>query len=816
MRSSITCLLLFACFQVFAQSAKPSKTNIGVITGTLLEDESGKAIPDATISLSLMRDGSGKRSSVTDKNGSFELEALAFGLYRFTATSIGYATVTMDSIFIREERFDFNLGDVKLRRSSAALAEVIVYAEKPLIENKDGKITYNVGESALSSGSSTAELLKSMPMIANDPNGKVLLKGREPKILIDDKPTDLSAAQLADLLESMPGSSIDRIELMLNPPPQYATEAGGVINIVTKKGKIGLVGRVVASGGTRGEGSLSSNMSYRNKKYSFNTTLGLAASQFTGNSYSRRENYYRDSTNFFNTGSRFKNQNLRPNIRLQGEYELDKNNSFNAVFQNNLNYFDNNSFTQYANLNRDKEIYRLSTRENASVGNGYNNSLTLSYTYRGKSYIERLQVIAAGNFGKNDNGRDFYQQFLQPNFLPTGLDSSQNQATDVYSNAYSLRINYDKPLRWKGAMLSTGISYGRNNYHNVLNTSFLKKLEQQFVINELLSTDFRFHQTINTARAGMSYQLPAKWRITAGAQVEQTQFDFTFIKGNAADVNNTYWNLLPNLTIRKEFNKTVNASFVYRRSIRRPGIAELNPSVDYNDPYNIRFGNPNLLPSLAENFDLNIGLSKGKYYFNGSLGYNNVKDIFNTIRSLVEAGKTQVTYQNIAARREYEASFWGGYTFSKKLRINMSAGYSYNQYNAADKLLFKYRNGQTFYTSLNYNYMPNPLTTFEGNARYSSFADPQGRARSNLQLNLGIQRKFFARRLTVGLNAIDPLRVQKYTTYTYGSNFMLENFSSTNTRNFRVSLGWQLNRTQKKRMSEKEKKAVLERVKKKM
>ena len=32
----------------------------------------------------------------------------------------------------------------------------------------------------------------------------------------------------------MPGSMIERIEVMTNPPPQYANEPGGVINIITK------------------------------------------------------------------------------------------------------------------------------------------------------------------------------------------------------------------------------------------------------------------------------------------------------------------------------------------------------------------------------------------------------------------------------------------------------------------------------------------------------------------------------------------------------------------------------------------------------
>jgi outer membrane receptor for ferrienterochelin and colicin len=73
---------------------------------------------------------------------------------------------------------------------------------------------------------------------------------------------ELNLQQLQDLLESLPGSSIEKIEVMTNPPPQYANEQGGVINIVTKKGKVGKSGRINISAGTRGEGSINWNFNY--------------------------------------------------------------------------------------------------------------------------------------------------------------------------------------------------------------------------------------------------------------------------------------------------------------------------------------------------------------------------------------------------------------------------------------------------------------------------------------------------------------------------------------------------------------------------
>ncbi len=809
-------IILFSCFCKITEAqvaAKKSNQDMGVIIGNLLDASNGKPVAFATVELIRISDTTLTITQISDKNGSFEFDKIKFSIYRLRSTATGFHRLLLDSINVRSERFDFNLGDLKMAIATTALIEIVVYAEKPLIEMKDDKLTYNVGESALSNSSTTSELLKSMPLISNDPNGKILLKGKEPKILIDDKPTELNSDQLKDLLESLPGSSIEKIELMTNPPPQYATESGGVINIVTKKGKIGFTGKATVTAGSRGEVSTSAYMNYRNNKFSFNTSLGVGASVIQGNSYSKRQNIYTDSSNRFNTEGQFKNKNLRPNLRFQADYEIDKKNSISITYQGNVNYFDNNNATIFTNINRFDLIYKLSNRSNLSEGSGYNHGVNFTYTKHGKTLAETFRFIISENWGKNDNDRDFYQQYLNSTFI-TINDSSQNQFFNNFSNSFSARLNYDKPLKMKGSSFSTGATFQRANYHNALNTSFLRKVDSIFIPNDILSSDFKFNQNISTARVAFTYTLLKTWRITAGIQAEFTQFDFQFLKGNSADVQNSYFNLLPTINIRKEFSKQFNTSFVYRSTVRRPGLGELNPNIDYGDPYNLRFGNPYLQPSTADNFDWNIGVVKGKYYFNTSLGYNKVKNIFNTIRTLIDGGKTQITWKNIADRSEYEASIFGGYTFSKKFRMNASAGYTYNVYGDAEKLLYYYRDGGSFYTSINYSYMPNNLLTFEGNARYSSYSDPQGRGRSNLNMTLGVQRKFFDKRLILGFNVVDPIVMQQYTTFVYGSNFNLETFNSTQTRNFRITISYQLNKIiQKSKISENQKQQSLQKIK---
>lgn len=787
-------IIFLLIFTQAINAQNKTNQNYGLVIGNILEESSLKSISDATVLLISMNDSSRNFKRITDKNGSFEFDKIPLGLYKLSITHISFQVQIIDSIHLRSERFDFNIGDIKLKKSGAVLQDVIVYSEKPLIENKDGKLTYNVGESALSAGSTTAELLKNIPLIQSDPEGKILLKGKEPKILIDDKPTDLTPQQLNDLLESLPGSSIEKIELMTNPPPQYATESGGVINIVTKKGKIGFVGRVNSNIGTRGDGNISVNLSYRNKKVVLTANIGVGFNKIAGYSYSVRTNTYTDSTNQFRTDGDYTNRNTRPNARLQFDYEFSKFSNMSFVAQSNLNTYNNASLIEFKNFNKLGELYRLSKRNISTNGEGLNHNFSYSYTHKGKNIQEKLQFIATANFNVNENDRSFYQQFLNNDFTSTGVDSTQIQNTENKNNSLNFRVNYDLPLGKSKILFQTGTSYSNNLFHNTLGTSFYNNLLQQMVESNLLSNDFKFHQNFFTTRAGFFFQFNKGWRLTTSVQAEQTELKFIFYKGSANNVSNTYWNILPSITLRKEFNKYINSSLIYRATIRRPGIRELNPSIDFNDPYNIRFGNPYLEPQLANNFDWNVSLVKGKWNINSSVGYNSIKDVFNIIRTLVDAGKTEVTWQNISNRKEYEISFWGGYTFSKKFRMNIGTGYSFNKYNDLEKVLYKYRDGGSYNANVNYNYMLNPLTTIEGNIRYNSFADPQGRGRSNLSFNFGIQRKFFEKRLNVSFNIIDPFQAQQFTSFTYGKHFVLENFNASITKNYKIGISYQLNK----------------------
>ena len=776
-----------------AQNINPDP---GLVIGSILDTDNSKAITGATVKITRLSDPPIERSLLSLKNGEFLFDKLPFGYYRIQVSASGYSGLTIDSIHIRQERFDFDLNDIKLSKRSTTLNEVIVYAEKPLIENKDGKLTFNAGESALSSGATTTELLKQTPLVNVDNDGKLLLRGKEVKVLIDDKPVELDSKQLQDLLESMPGSMIEKIEVMTTPPPQYANERGGVINIVTKKNKVGFNARINVNYGTRGEAGINGNLGYRRNKFVLNFSAGFGYNQYKGNSYSNRQNYYTDSVNYFNTVGKNNSNNRRPNIRLSLDYDLNKRNSLNFTAQYNSNNSDNGNGTEYSNVNRNYQVYKLSNRITGTSNESWNPNFNLTYTYKGKDPKEVFKIITGLNFNANNNERDFFQEYLNPDHTSTGTDSTQQQNTFSKNHNINIRLNYDKPLN-KKLSLNAGAHYNRYNNHNVLNTEFLKKPDNVFVRNEALSNDFLFHQTISGLRASLRYDIIQDFYINGGIQAEATETRFD-IKNDVNRYINNYWSFLPFATLMKKWKNDVSITLSYKRTIQRPRLNELNPSVDYSDPYNTRSGNPYLQPYYADNFDFIIGKWNKGYYLNASLGYNALQDIYSSIRTLLPDGKTFTNWQNISGRKEYEASAWGGYTINKKAKANLSFGYTYNVYSLHDRTVRSFRNGGSFYSTLNGSYQFTDLLNANASFTFNRFANPQGTIRNTLSMNIGIQQKLFAKRFIITVNLVDPFRQQQNKNFTYGPNFSLESFSTTNTRNFRIALSYIFKKTPKK------------------
>jgi len=131
---------------------------------------------------------------------------------------------------------------------------------------------------------------------------------------------------------------------------------------------------------------------------------------------------------------------------------------------------------------------------------------------------ELLRVIVGMNYTDGFNGRDFYQQFMNPDGSFNGIDSTQRQLNDSHDNSVSVRVNYDKPFNNYKTFLSVGSYYTRNNSHPVVN--YFSKPDSVYLFNDLLSNDFRFHQGITNYRASLKQFIVPGFSVMAGTSME--------------------------------------------------------------------------------------------------------------------------------------------------------------------------------------------------------------------------------------------------------------------------------------------------------
>ena len=787
--------LLLLSILIFGNIIHAQPGNRGVLSGNILSEKT-EPLPSATVNLFYITDSVLFATLQTDSKGEFKFSLLKTGYYSLSISYIGKRVLRIDSIHIRTERLDFNIADIILKNNEISeLEQVVIYAEKPLIESREGNITFNVTESATAAGSTAGELLTQMPLVVKDADGKITVRGKEPRILIDDKPVELNLQQLQDLLESLPGSSIEKIEVMTNPPPQYANEQGGVINIVMRKGKVGKSGRIGFTVGTRGEFSANGSYNYRKKGLSLAVNGGWNQNRFQGQGYSTRQNRYTDSVNYLNTTNQNTSQNARPSLRVNLDFQLSPRSAFNGVIQLNHNEAAQNSITRFTSINRFNAVWRVTDRSVLSSNTNWTPSLQLNYTLKTKAG-QTLRIFTNWNGGQMQSNRDFLQNYLRPDGGISREDSLQRQLLENWNRGGALRFSYDKNWQPAKLSLSLGAFYNYISTHAVTATSYKKMPEQIFLPLPLLSNDFIFSQEIYNLRLSIKKVIGENLSVTAGTSLEKTLIGFD-IRNENKQVANQYPTWLPFFNFNKSWKDRFSATLSFRRSINRPGMQQLNPVLEFSDPFNLRFGNPNLLASTTDHYNLVLSRTRSKYFLNLGLGYHQVDDIFNQVRTLVEGGKTEITWENISSRQEFEASTWNGYTVAKKVKLNASASFTYIKYSLYDRLVRKFRNGPSLTTTLGQQWTPHENWNLTSNFNLNRFATPQGFARWNTSLTMGIQGKFFAKKLIGTFNVIDPFMNQERRNFTYGPNFTAESFNVTFTRNYRFSVAYIFSGTKK-------------------
>jgi 5-hydroxyisourate hydrolase-like protein (transthyretin family) len=251
-------LMLFS-LNILAQSD-------GSIAGKVTDTSSGQPVAEATVTVLDTKDSSLVSFARTDQEGRFRIRGLNSGDYRLLITHIGFYNYS-SRLRISADLKDFRLDNISLKAKSKMLQEVTVLQEAPPVTIRKDTIEYNAGSFKTKPNAVVEDLLKKLPGLQVDKDGKIKANGEEvKKVLVDGK--EFFGNDPKTATKNLPADIVDKVQVFDKKSEQAAFtgfddgNSEKTINLTLKPEKRnGLFGRTVAAAGNkeRYQGSLNLN-----------------------------------------------------------------------------------------------------------------------------------------------------------------------------------------------------------------------------------------------------------------------------------------------------------------------------------------------------------------------------------------------------------------------------------------------------------------------------------------------------------------------------------------------------------------------------
>ncbi|RZL35245.1 MAG: TonB-dependent receptor, partial [Pedobacter sp.] len=275
------------------------------------------------------------------------------------------------------------------------LNEVTINAPKATMQLGIDKKVFSVDQSIVSEGGSATDLLQNVPSVQTDIEGNVSLRGSSGvRVLIDGKPSLIAGGNVAQILQSIPASSIESVELITNPSAKYDAEGqSGIINIVLKKNKkLGFNGSLALTGGNRENYNASTNLSFQNSKVNLFGNYSYRHGYRIGNGFNNIT-YLSPTT----TGLAFTNQNndsrdlnMGHNIKAGLDYYLAEKTTISFAAGYNNRTGDESELLNINQLGINLNPISLSNRTNDETQKNNSYDLNLDFSQKFKNPKEEI------------------------------------------------------------------------------------------------------------------------------------------------------------------------------------------------------------------------------------------------------------------------------------------------------------------------------------------------------------------------------------------------------------------------------------------
>lgn len=524
---------------------------------------------------------------------------------------------------------------IYLNPISYQLDEAVVVSESKVVTFQDGNLVYSVSKIPGSETSNLNKIMVKLPGVST--RDGLTLNGTGATLYIDGvKQQMVGSNSLSQILESMPASIVEQVELISNPAGLYDASSGAVINIKTKKQysdgyslNIGVSGYKYDH--SKYSGETNAYLMLKKGRVSMNTMFSYS------NDYSRTELF--DSTTY-------KDQMIVTIDRL------------NTVRTNVFSFMNNLSIRLNKNRRLGLFLYIYDDFGKSALTWPTTivdpNGITIP-SYLSKTKTKSNDDLWSAKLEYKSSDSSLTRMKASYGFLYGGLRSDND-----YFKEQS--IEYDKFMYSNLEMIG---------YQHTLAIDLSQDIGNKFTLDAGLKADigklkddatyeyiggsgsyptshFVGYENIIAAYTRLRLKPNNKWLLSASIRTEYTDYDINH-KSENSKTNNRYWDVFPYASISLTTNN-YQTTLAFASGIVRPNYEWMLPGVRYTDEYSYTIGNPNLNPvkqyALAWNnlfFD----------YINVLVRFNHTKDWFGSVLYDTNQGKTAYSYQNYADQNRF-------------------------------------------------------------------------------------------------------------------------------------------------------------------
>lgn len=769
LKYTFTSILLLATLFVNAQK------NI-TITGQIIDQESKENLPFVSISVNDEATNKIITGTISDDSGHFEIKNLPTGKYLVNISYIGYETVKRN-VNAGGLNPIFDLGKITLKTLSETLDEITIEAKRATVNKALNKKSFSLSDNIAQSGGSVLDAMKTMPGVAFDQDGKVVLRGSDKVVvLIDGKQSSLTGFGNQKGLSNIPASNIERIEIINNPSAKYdANGFAGIVNIVYKKQKqIGLNGDV---GFSFGLGALSKrktdtptdlgsyavnpklipslNLNYRTKNINyFLQTEFILQEALPNNEFTTRN--YDDGRNILSQVPENRRQ-FRSIITGGIDWELSENDALTIAAMYDREKHIDTSQVAFINLNNNTKnrFYNWKEEEITSYINA-----SVNYKHNFKQPGHTLTANAQYTRGLEDETYSLNDSSA----VRIGRDMTNIRAiehTTSLSSDYTRalsdgRIELGAKARFRNLPVDYTINRGNQSiiYPDLGEFSTWKENLYAFYSNYLLEKE--------------------SFDVEAGLRAEQTDVSYELDPVNVYYATNDaydYFELFPSVRFTYKMNDKNKISLFYNRRIDRPGEPELRIFPKYDDPELLKVGNPYLRPQFTNSLEAAHRYNWGSGSLFSAIYHRQISGAYQRVFSIDDSNPNYDIVNKIYANTGKSTNTGIELLFSQDITDNWKLMASTNVYqNSIDTfqgtLLFptvrtflidKTTNTAGDFKLTNSFTLPLNIEAQITGLYYSKRNIPQGEELARSSIDLGLKKSLWNKQGEITLSATDLL-----------------------------------------------------------